>query len=164
MGTGVGGGLVIGGRPVHGALHPEIGHLRLRRARGDDFPGTCRFHRDCIEGLVSGPALAARFGMAASDIPDNHPTWHAVASDLGELAASLLLTASVNRIVLGGGVMLRRPFLLPLVRREAVDRLGGYLPHIDLETVDAAIVLASLEGQAGPLGAIELARIAARPA
>ena len=164
IGTGVGGGLVIGGRPVHGALHPEIGHLRLRRAPGDDFAGTCRFHRDCIEGLVSGPALAARFGMTASDIPDNHPAWQAVAFDLGELAASILLTTSANLVVLGGGVSLKRSFLLPLIRRHVVDRLGGYLPHIDSATVDRTILLTSLGEQAGPLGAVALARIAAQGA
>ena len=160
VGTGVGGGLVIGGRPVHGALHPEIGHLRLRRAPGDAFAGTCRFHQDCIEGLVSGPALAVRFGMAARDIPDDHPAWQAVAFDIGELAASIFLATSANRVVLGGGVSLRRSFLVPLIRRHVVDRLGGYLPHIDVETVDAAIVLTSLGEDAGPIGALELARIA----
>jgi fructokinase len=164
LGTGVGGGLVIGGRPVHGALHPEIGHLRLRRAPGDDFAGTCRFHQDCVEGLVSGPALAVRFGMATSDIPDDHPAWQSVAFDLGELAASIFLATSANRVVLGGGVSLRRSFLLPRIRRHTVDRLGGYLPHIDFRTIDAAIVLTSFGEQAGPLGAVELARITAHRA
>lgn len=161
LGTGVGGGLVIAGRPVHGAMHPEIGHLRLRRAPGDDFAGTCRFHQNCIEGLVSGPALAVRFGMAASDIPDDHPAWQSVAFDLGELAASVFLTTSANRVVLGGGVSLRRSFLLPFIRRHVVERLGGYLPHIGFGSVDAAIVLTSLGEQAGPVGAVQLARRAA---
>src|SRR5690606_37355198 len=94
IGTGVGGGLVVGGRPVHGALHPEIGHLRLRRAAGDSFAGICRFHSDCIEGLVSGPALAARFGVRGDAVADDSPGWAHVAADLGELAASILLTTS----------------------------------------------------------------------
>lgn len=161
LGTGVGGGLVIGGRPVHGALHPEIGHLRLRRAPGDDFPGTCRFHHDCIEGLVSGPALAARFAMKPPDIPDNHPKWQFVACDLGELVANILLTTSAERVVFGGSVSVNRPFLLPLLRRKAVDRLGGYLTHIGQATADRMIVGTSLKEQAGPLGALELARSAA---
>ena len=160
LGTGVGGGLVIGGRAVHGALHPEIGHLRLRRVPSDEFPGTCRFHQDCIEGLVSGPALAARFAMKPSDIPDNHPKWQFVARDLGELVATILLTTSAERVVFGGSVSVNRPFLLPLIRREAVDRLGGYLPHIDPATANNAIDVTSLKERAGPLGALELARSA----
>lgn len=160
IGTGVGGGLVVGGRPVHGAMHPELGHLCLRRAPGDDFPGVCRFHGDCIEGLVSGPALAARFGVAGEDIPDHDPRWVRVAADLGQLTAAILLTTSANRIVLGGSVSLRRQFLLPMLREEAVRSLGGYLLHVDATTIRKIVVLAALGDQAGPMGAIELARMA----
>ncbi|WP_305097180.1 ROK family protein [Croceibacterium aestuarii] len=158
IGTGVGGGLLVGGEPVHGAMHPELGHLSLRRVVGDDFPGTCGFHGDCIEGLVSGPALAARFGMPAEAIADDHPGWGKVAGDLGQLAAAILLTTSAERIVLGGSVALGRPFLLPLLRAEAVRALGRYLPHVDAETIGEIVVLAALGDRAGPMGAIELAR------
>jgi fructokinase len=157
VGTGVGGGLVIGGRRVHGALHPEIGHLRLRRAPGDRFAGICRFHKDCIEGLVSGPALAARCGSAGKAIPDDHPVWADVAADLGELAASILLVTSTQRIAFGGSVALGRPFLLPMARAHAVAVLGGYLPHFGADTADEVIVLSRLGTEAGPLGAIALA-------
>lgn len=157
IGTGVGGGLVIGGRPVHGALHPEIGHLRLRRVPGDTFAGTCRFHSDCIEGLVSGPALAARFGAASNAAADDHPRWLHVAADLGELAASVLLTTSAERIVFGGSVALGRPFLLPFIRAHALVALGGYLPHFKRETAEDMIVLSCLGASAGPMGAIALA-------
>ena len=131
IGTGVGGGLLLGGRPVHGAMHPEIGHLRLRRAPGDAFAGLCPFHADCIEGLVSGPALAARFAMPAEEIPDDHPLWETVAADLIELAGALLLTHSAQRILFGGSVSLSRGFLLPLVRTGVVSQLGTYLPFLD---------------------------------
>lgn len=157
IGTGVGGGLVIGGRPVHGALHPEIGHLRLRRAPGDSFAGVCRFHSDCIEGLVSGPALAARFGAPAEAVADDHPFWAHVAADLGELAASILLTTSAERIVFGGSVALGRRLLLPLIREHVVTVLGGYLPDFSERTAADVIVLSSLEAAAGPLGAMALA-------
>lgn len=160
IGTGIGGGLVIGGRPVHGAMHPEIGHLRLRRVPGDEFPGACRFHVDCVEGLVSGPALAARFGMAGEAISDGEPGWSRVAADLGQLAAAILLTTSADRIVLGGSVSLRRQFLLPMLCEEAVRSLGGYLPHVDAAKIGNIVVLAALGDHAGPMGAIELARMA----
>jgi fructokinase len=162
IGTGVGGGLVIGGRPVHGALHPEIGHLRLRRAPGDFFAGACPFHSDCIEGLVSGPALAARFGTPGDAVANDHPDWAYVAADLGELAASILLTTSAERIVFGGSVALGRPFLLPLIQKHIVATLGSYLPYVSSGTAHDLIVLSQLVGQAGPLGAIALADQALR--
>lgn len=158
IGTGVGGGLLLEGRPVHGAMHPEIGHLRLRRAPGDGFAGTCSFHGDCIEGLISGPALAARFGCPAAQVPDDHPLWDHVAHDLGELLGAILLTHSANRILLGGSVPLTRQFLLPLALRHLVERLGNYLPYLDEEGAKNVVRLAGLGSDAGPLGAVALAQ------
>lgn len=61
IGTGVGVGLVVNGQPVHGLLHPEAGHLCLKRMPGDDFPGVdATFDGASIEGLASTVALAAR--------------------------------------------------------------------------------------------------------
>lgn len=157
IGTGVGGGVLLGGRPVHGAMHPEIGHLRLRRAPGDAFAGTCPFHGDCVEGLVSGPALAARFGMPADDIPDDHPLWEHVAADLAELVCALLLTNSPQRILFGGSVSLARERLLALAGKTAVARLGGYLPFMTEARAPHIVRLAGLGDQAGPLGAVALA-------
>jgi fructokinase len=144
-------------------LHPEIGHFRLRRAAGDRFAGICRFHSDCIEGLVSGPALGARFGLQPDLISDEHRGWTNVAADLGELAAVILLTTSAERIVLGGSVALSRSFLLPMIRAHAVAVLGGYLPHFGPDTAHEVIVLSRLGAAAGPRGAIALADDALRP-
>lgn len=157
IGTGVGGGLLIGEQPLHGAMHPEIGHVRLRRAAGDSFAGRCPFHGDCIEGLVSGPALAARFDRPIEEIGDDDPRWSDVAADLSELAATLLLTTSAQALLFGGTVSLRRAFLLPMVRRMALDRLAGYLPFASAEAMPSIIRPAGLGTQAGPLGAIALA-------
>jgi fructokinase len=52
VGTGVGVGLVVNGRLVHGFGHPELGHARLARLAGDDWQGACALHRDCVEGLA----------------------------------------------------------------------------------------------------------------
>lgn len=162
IGTGVGGGLLIDGRPVHGALHPEIGHMRLRRGAGDGFAGHCPFHGDCVEGLVSGPALAARFGGPVEDIADGDPRWADVASDLAELSTALLLATSARAILFGGTVSLRRDFLLPTVRRMILERLSSYLPFVSTDTIDTIIRPAGLGAEAGPLGAIALARSARR--
>jgi fructokinase len=162
VGTGVGGGLVINGAPVHGAMHPELGHLRLRRADGDSFPGTCAFHRDCIEGLVAGPALARRLGGDPAQIVDGDPRWSAVASDLAELAGAVLLVTSAQRILFGGGVMTARPLLLAKVRELVVQRLESYLPFLSAQNAVTMIDVPALGADAGPLGAVVLALAAYR--
>jgi fructokinase len=62
IGTGIGAGILSGGRLIHGALHPELGHLKVSREIDDDFVGVCPFHSYCLEGLASGPSIAARWG------------------------------------------------------------------------------------------------------
>ncbi|HZV58581.1 MAG TPA: ROK family protein [Sphingobium sp.] len=165
IGTGVGGGLLIDGRPFHGAMHSEIGHIRVKRQPRETFEGTCAFHGDCIEGLVSGPALAARFGTAIESVGDNHPRWRGVALDIAELVATLFLTTAAQRILLGGTVALERPFLLPRIRDAVVESLAGYLPFITQDTIAHRLCLAGLGNDAGPAGAIALAQAAlGRPA
>lgn len=162
VGTGLGGGILINGRPVHGALHPEVGHMRLRRAPSDVFAGVCPFHGDCVEGLVAGPALHARFGRPGEDISADDPRWSFVAHDLAALIAALLLAISPQKILIGGGIALGRPYLLDLVRAEVAANIADYLPHISLATVEELIALPALGENAGPLGAIALGEAALR--
>lgn len=158
IGTGLGGGLLIDGKPVHGAMHPEIGHIRIRRDPDDTFAGCCPFHGDCIEGLVSGPALEARFGVPASQLADDDPCWTSVAADLAELMGILLLTTAAPVVLLGGSIAIKRPFLLPKIRRLTLGRLSDYLPAIQPQSIDTVIRLAALGADAGPRGAIALAQ------
>lgn len=158
VGTGIGGGAVVSGRLVHGLLHPEMGHLMVRRHPDDDFAGTCPYHGDCLEGLASGPALAARWGRSADDLGPRRD--EAVALEawyLGELACSLAYVLSPQRVVIGGGVA-QLEGLLPAVRSGAVARLAGYLdaPAIT-EHSDSWLVAPALRGRSGVLGAIALA-------
>ena len=159
IGTGVGVGLIANGRPVHGFLHPEIGHLRVRRVAGDDFPGVCPFHGDCIEGLVSGPAIAARAaGIEAHDVPPDDAVWSRVAADLAELVCALLLACAPSKIVIGGGLGVGQAgHLLPRTRIGVVERLAGYLPLGRVGGIESILVPAALGDQAGPLGATALA-------
>lgn len=161
IGTGVGAGFVSGGRTLQGRLHPELGHLMLRRAAGDDFAGVCPFHGDCVEGLIGGPALAARFGRPPASVAEGDRCWDAPAHDLAQLLAVMLHGYAAERIIIGGGVGLGAPSLV----RGAVERLpailAGYYPDLDARALAAIVITPALGGDAGPLGAIALAQRAA---
>lgn len=161
IGTGVGGGIVFDGRAVHGALHPELGHLKLRRAQGDSFAGICPFHGDCIEGLIAGPAMAARFGGDIHAALADDPRRDYLAADLAQLFAALILTVSPHKILVGGGVGLGVPGLLDAAVKKVPAILGGYLPELDAAALRAIIGPAGLGAEAGPLGTIALAADAA---
>jgi len=156
VGTGIGVGLVLGGEPSNGLTHPELGHIRPVRLAGDDWPGACPFHGDCLEGLASGPAIRARAGKPAEQLTEHDPLWDGVAHALAQLAHTLVLTGIPRRIVMGGGVMTGMPHLFPRIREKLVASLGGYVAAPGLDPVDAYLVPAALGNQAGPLGAIEL--------
>lgn len=157
IGTGVGGGVLVDGRPVHGLVHPELGHLRLRRRAGDGFPGNCPYHGDCLEGLISGPAIAARTGSPAGLLGDDHPVWPTVVHALAELVASLMVTLSPQRILIGGGVGNGKSALLPEVGRQAAGLLNGYVAAVTPERLTEIVRAPGLGDRAGPLGAIALA-------
>ena len=131
IGTGVGVGIVMHGVPLVGQLHPEAGHMRVRRPGGDAFSGACPFHGDCLEGLIAGPALRARFGRDPATVGDDDPCWERVADALAEACAVLFLTLSLQRIVVGGGVVAQRKWLLARAARLTGDKLAGYLPPVD---------------------------------
>ena len=161
IGTGVGGGIVVDGRAVHGALHPEPGHLRLRRAEGDKFAGTCPFHGDCIEGLIAGPALATRFAGDIHSAAGDDPRRAFLAVDLAQFFAALILTLSPQKILVGGGVGLGVPGLLDGAIARLPAMIAGYLPEFDPPALHAMIGPPALGADAGPLGAIALAMDAA---
>jgi len=156
VGTGVGVGLVLRHAPVAGLTHAELGHIRPVRMAGDDWGGSCAFHGDCVEGLVSGTAIRARTGIPAQDLPPAHPVWDGVAHTLAQLCHMLVLTGIPRRIVMGGGVMVGTPHLFPAIRSKLIESLGGYVSASGLLPVEDYVVPAALGGMAGPLGAVEL--------
>jgi fructokinase len=158
VGTGVGVGLIVGGSPVFGCNHTELGHIRVARLQGDRWPGICRFHGDCIEGLASGPAIGARAGIPGDQIPPDSPIWEPVAHTLGHLLNTMLLTTAPQRVLMGGGVMERRPELLVRVREAFVRSVNDYLDLEDLTGgIAGYVVPPGLGPLAGPLGALALA-------
>lgn len=163
VGTGIGGGAVIHGTPLHGLVHPEMGHVRIPHDLGaDPFPGVCPYHGDCLEGLASGPAIAARWDQPGELLPSDHPAWPVEARYLALALHGIVCTLSPQRIVLGGGVM-AQPGLLPLVRRELVALLGGYVrvPLLGPD-IDRYVVAPALGTRSGLIGALALAERAAQ--
>jgi fructokinase len=158
IGTGIGGGGLVGGRLMHGLIHPEMGHIRLPHDfQMDSFKGGCPFHDDCFEGLASGPALNARWGRPAATLPPDHPAWDLEARYIALALMNFVCTLSPQRIILGGGVM-EQTQLFPLVRRYLVEFLSGYVqsPAILVEA-DTYVVPPALGARAGVLGALALA-------
>jgi fructokinase len=157
VGTGIGGAVLVGGEPLHGLSHPEMGHIRIpHNLSCDPFPGICPYHGDCLEGLASGPALESRWKTPPSQLAGGHPAWAIEAEYLGLACVNWICTLSPERIVLGGGVM--RSHLFPLIRMKVSTLLNDYLDAPELkQALDRYIVPSLLEGRAGILGALLLA-------
>ena len=163
VGTGIGAGLVSEGRPWHGLIHPEAGHMRIPHDRErDPFEGSCPMHGDCWEGLASGPAVALRWQSPAEALADDHPAWRLEAEYLALGILNLVLAVSPARMVIGGGVLDRRP-LLGMIRQRLPELIAGYLVAPELgERIDSYLVAPELGDRAGVLGAIALASDAGR--
>jgi fructokinase len=160
VGTGIGGGALIGNRLVHGLVHPEMGHMLIPHDFNmDPFKGACPYHGDCLEGLATGVAMEKRWGVRAEDLPPDHPAWPLEAEYLAAGLVNLILSLSPERIILGGGVM-QQPQLFPLIREKVRTKLAGYVasPAIS-EEIENYIIPPGLGNRAGVLGAIALAEM-----
>ena len=156
IGTGIGVGLLIGGAPHGGANHPEAGHIMVPRAPGDDaFEGICPFHGDCLEGLASGPAMRARWGVPAERLPADHPAWDMEADYIAALCATLTYVVRPDRIIVGGGVM--QPQMYPRVRSALVAKLAGYDASMRAIDMDQYVAAPTAGASAGLTGALALA-------
>jgi len=163
VGTGIGAGILVDGRPVHGLMHPEVGHIRVPRAAGDDYPGSCPYHADCVEGMAAGPSVVARWGARLAELPDDHAAFRQVAHYLSHLVAHCVLFVSPGRVILGGGVMSNR-VLYPMIREGVRDLLAGYLAVPQLQDgIESLIVAPALGDDAGVLGAIAMVTPSAVP-
>lgn len=155
VGTGVGVGLIVHGKPTRGIGHSEIGHLRVPRLPGDTAPSVCSFHDDCVEGLASGSALAARVGeRSIADVPTDDPLWEPIVAALAAMCHAVACTTGPRRIAIGGGVLNGQAHLLPRIDAALRASMGGYMP---LPPAGEYVVAPHLGGLAGPLGSIALA-------
>ena len=157
VGTGIGAGIISGGKLVHGMQHPEMGHLPLRPVEGDPCPrGFCPYHESCGEGLAAGPAMEKRWGVNARVLPADHAAWKLEARYIAQLCAAALFTLSPRKIILGGGVM-GHDGLIESVREETEKLLGGYLTAPGFSDMASLIVRPCLYPVSGLAGALCLA-------
>ena len=161
VGTGVGGGVLVNGQLLHGLLHPEIGHLLVpppQNSGAIQKACHCPFHKSCVEGYVSGTALATRWGVKADALPPDHPAWEEVADVMAHALMNLTLSLCPKRIILGGGVM-SQEHILPLIRGQLKRLNNGYLRVSELSrNIDDFIVAPGLGARSGLLGALALGK------
>ncbi|ETV74825.1 hypothetical protein, variant [Aphanomyces astaci] len=162
VGTGIGVGVCIDGKPVHGRMHPEAGHMFVPLAPADiaaNFQGLCPFHSSCAEGMAAAGAIAARTRVDRTglhEIPDTDPVWDIVAHYLALVCVNLTLTVSPHVIVLGGGVS-KRQGLLGKIHTKFNAALNGYVSTPPL----TSYIKLSFHEDIGLVSSLELARLAA---
>ena len=161
VGTGIGGGVLVDGKPLHGVPHPEVGHTVVVRLYHDDHRGTCPYHGDCLEGMASGPALVERFGVEAKALQggDLEAARDLVAFYLAQGLRNLVYVAAPERIVVGGGVS-KLPGFHEALSRELKRELAGY-PGVEHHEAPDFVVAPGLGDLSGLAGALILAQQAA---
>lgn len=157
VGTGIGVGVMVEGQLLHGLLHPEGGHILVRKHPKDDFKGSCPYHGMCLEGMASGPAIEKRWNKIANQLAEQDEVWNLEAYYLAQAIVNYMMMLSPKRVVLGGGVMKQRQ-LFPLIREQVTSILNGYLQHETLLDMDQYIVASQCEDNQGILGCFELAK------
>lgn len=163
IGTGIGAGVIVNGKIIHGLVHPEMGHIRIPHNRKTDpFDGICPFHGDCFEGLASGPAIKARWGICAKEFDDSHEGWNLEAEYIAFAVTNAICSYSPKKIILGGGVM-EHNGLIQKIQNKVQELLHGYIKSERiLHSIDQYITLPTLGNRSGVIGAIELARTIAK--
>ncbi|MDD8049304.1 MAG: ROK family protein [Thomasclavelia sp.] len=161
IGTGIGGGAIVGGSLVHGLLHPEMGHMHMIVREDDNYKGKCPYHGTCFEGLAAGPGIEERWGKSAKELPVDHPAWDLEAYYIGQALAMYILTLSPKKIILGGGVM-HQLQLFPMIHKYTQKFLNGYIQKDEITTdkIKDYIVAPGLGDNAGVAGALALAKMA----
>lgn len=157
IGTGVGAGIYIEGKLLHGMLHPEAGHILLTQRQDDTYEGTCPYHKTCLEGLAAGPAIEERWGRKAVELKDDARVWDLEAYYIAQAIVNYILILSPQMIILGGGVM-HQEQLFPKIRSYVKKMMNGYIKTKEMADLDHYIVPASLHDDQGIMGALELGR------
>lgn len=155
VGTGIGVGIMAGGKLLHGMLHPEAGHILMPVRSDDTYGGKCPYHGTCLEGLAAGPAIEARWGAPGKELADRPEVWDLEAYYLAHAVTTYIMILSPQKVILGGGVM-HQTQLMERIRGYVKEMIAGYLVTKELEDLDSYITLPSLDDNQGILGALKL--------
>lgn len=158
IGTGIGAGAVINGQLLQGFSHPEMGHIIVPRHPEDSFEGVCPYHKDCLEGMASGPAIEQRWGKEGKELVEENSVWELEAYYIAHALVQYILILMPERIIIGGGVSNVKK-LFPLIREKVRSLLNNYIstPLLN-EELDQYIVPPSLDGNSGLVGGFVLAK------
>lgn len=156
IGTGVGIGVISNGKPLHGMLHPEGGHMLLTPHPNDHYKGKCPYHKNCLEGMAAGPAVEERWGKKGIELADQDEVWDLEAYYIAQALCNIIMMLSPQRIILGGGIM-HQTQLMPLIRKKTKEFVNGYIKTPLIDDIDNYIVLPSLNDKQGIMGCIKLA-------
>lgn len=164
VGTGIGCGIIVGGRLHRGAdgAAGDLGHIRVS---GSDVPCRCG-NRGCLEATAGGQALADRLaakGVTAADARDvarlaadgntqARQDVRVAGQQIGEVLAAIVSFANPSAIVVGGSLTQNDDVLLPGIRG------GIYGRALPLATRSLRIEASELQERAGTAGAIALAQ------
>lgn len=159
VGTGVGVGIYVNQGLLHGMLHPEGGHIILKRHPEDNYSGNCHYHKDCIEDLAAGPSIEKRWGKKADQLTDREEVWELESYYIAQALVDFIMLLSPEKIILGGGVM-KQSQLFPLIREKVIQLAGGYIRTNSMENIESYIVSAGLGGDQGIVGCLQLAKSA----
>lgn len=160
VGTGVGVGVAVNGKAVHGLMHPEGGHISVPKAPADveaGFDGVCPFHGGCVEGMVGNRSIAERTSRDRrhlEEIPESDPVWDTVAHYLAHLCVNLTLLVSPQVIVIGGGISKQRQ-IFGLIQEKFEKHINKYVPYPAVTDY----IKPSFHPHVGLVSALELARL-----
>lgn len=159
VGTGIGVGIAVNGRLLHGMLHPEGGHILIPKNAHDPGRCICPYHDSCLEGLASGPSIEARWGKPAKELVSQNVVWELESEYLAKGLVNMILTLSPQKVILGGGVM-HQEQIIPMIREKVIQYLNHYYDTKEITNMDQYIVPASLHDDQGILGALKLGQMA----
>ena len=158
IGTGIGFGVYLNGELLHGLMHPETGHIILRSRDDDKYEGCCPYHKYCFEGLASGTAIKKRWGIPAEKMDVNDKAFDLEAYYIAQGLVNCVMSYSPEKIILGGGVMHNKK-MYPLIRKELLKQLAGYIAKDEItKDIDNYVVEPLLNDDQGVIGACELGK------
>ena len=155
IGTGIGIGIYCEGNLLHGMMHPEGGHIILKKRDDDKGECVCPYHDSCFEGLASGPSILKRYGKPANELKDEEKVWDLEADYIAQALVNYIMILQPQKIIIGGGVM-HQEQLFPLIRKKVLEKINKYVDTKELEDIDNYIVSNSLKDKGGILGSFKI--------